>query len=87
MTKALSKATGIDEDILAYKLMGNWNPQTISFQDLVVREKASDFLSKPYPFYLAYAVEEEITDLGDAQDWSVEHKWDGIRSQVIIRDR
>jgi hypothetical protein len=25
MTRALSKATGVDED-LAYKLMGDWNP-------------------------------------------------------------
>lgn len=59
MTRALAKATGIDEDILAYKLMGNWDPNTISFQDLVLEEKASDFLSKPYPFYLAYALEDE----------------------------
>ena len=25
MTRALSKATDIDEDILAYKMMGDWN--------------------------------------------------------------
>jgi len=86
MTKALSKATGIDEDVLAYKLMGNWDPNTITFRDLVLEEKESDFLSKPYPFYLAYALEDNIEDLGDVSDWSVEHKWDGIRAQVIIRN-
>ena len=86
MTRALSKATGIDEDILAYKLMGNWNPDKISFQDLVLNENESDYLSKPYPFYLAYAVEGEVADLGDVKDWSIEHKWDGIRCQVIIRN-
>ncbi|RKN78706.1 ATP-dependent DNA ligase [Ulvibacterium marinum] len=86
MTRALSQATGIDEDILAYKLMGNWKPSEISFHDLILEEKASDYLSKPYPFYLAYAVENEVSDLGDAKEWSVEHKWDGIRSQVIIRE-
>lgn len=85
MTKALSKATKIDEDILAYKLMGNWDPNTISFQDLVLEEKESDFLSKPYPFYLAYALEEDVKDLGDVSNWSVEHKWDGIRAQVLVR--
>ena len=85
MTRALSKATEIDEDILAYKLMGNWNPDKISFQDLVLEERESDYLSKPYPFYLAYAVEDEVTALGDVKDWSIEHKWDGIRCQVIIR--
>ncbi|AXT51663.1 ATP-dependent DNA ligase [Aquimarina sp. BL5] len=86
MTRALSKATKIDEDILAYKLMGNWDPNTISFQDLVLEEKESDFLSKPYPFYLAYAVENNASDLGNVEDWYAEHKWDGIRAQVIIRN-
>ena len=86
MTRALSKATEIDEDILAYKLMGNWNPSKISFQELILEENASDYLSKPYPFYLAYAVESEVAHLGDVTDWSVEHKWDGIRSQVILRN-
>lgn len=86
MTKALSKATKIDEDVLAYKLMGNWDPNTISFQDLVLEERESDYLSKPYPFYLAYALEEETTALGDPKDWSIEHKWDGIRAQVILRN-
>ena len=86
MTKALSKATNIDEDVLAYKLMGNWNPSTISFQNLVLEEKESDYLSKPYPFYLAYALESKLEDLGSISDWSAEHKWDGIRSQVILRN-
>ncbi|WP_422858562.1 ATP-dependent DNA ligase [Flagellimonas sp. S174] len=85
MTKALAKATQLDEDVLAYKLMGNWNPSTISFQDLILEEKESDYLSKPYPFYLAYALEETPEDLGSVSDWSAEHKWDGIRAQVIVR--
>ncbi|WP_027393302.1 ATP-dependent DNA ligase [Aquimarina latercula] len=86
MTRALSNATQIDEDILAYKLMGNWDPNTISFEDLILKENESDFLSKPYPFYLAYAVENKISDLGNVADWYAEHKWDGIRAQVIIRN-
>jgi len=86
MTRALSRAVEIDEDILAYKLMGNWDPNKISFQELVLEENASDYLSKPYPFYLAYAIEGEVADLGDVNAWSAEHKWDGIRSQVILRN-
>lgn len=86
MTRALSKATNIDEDILAYKLMGNWDPNTISFEDLVLKENKSDFISKPYPFYLAYAIEDQVSDLGNVHDWYAEHKWDGIRAQVIIRE-
>ncbi|SMC35862.1 ATP-dependent DNA ligase [Cellulophaga tyrosinoxydans] len=86
MTKALSKATEINEDILAYKLMGNWDPKTITFQELILEENENDYLSKPYPFYLAYAIENEVNDLGDVQEWSAEHKWDGIRSQTIFRN-
>ncbi len=86
MTRALAKATQIDEDILAYKLMGNWEPSKITFNKLILEENEEDFLSKPYPFYLAYAIEGEPQELGDVSEWSAEHKWDGIRSQVIIRN-
>jgi len=86
MTRALSKAEDVDEDALAYKLMGNWDPNTITFQELILDEKSSDYLSKPYPFYLAYPIEGEVENLGNPEDWSVEHKWDGIRSQTIIRE-
>lgn len=86
MTRALSKAEDVDEDALAYKLMGNWDPNTITFQELILDEKSSDYLSKPYPFYLAYPIEGEVDNLGNPEEWSIEHKWDGIRSQTIIRD-
>lgn len=86
MTRALSKAEDVDEDALAYKLMGNWDPNTITFQELILDEQSSDYLSKPYPFYLAYPIEGEVENLGNPEDWSVEHKWDGIRSQTIIRE-
>ncbi|HAV54132.1 MAG TPA: ATP-dependent DNA ligase, partial [Aequorivita sp.] len=87
MTRALSKATGIDEDILAYKLMGDWTPEKTTYKKLILEQNEEDYLSKPYPFYLAYAVEDNFQeDLGPISDWSFEHKWDGIRSQVIIRN-
>ncbi|MCH8534843.1 MAG: ATP-dependent DNA ligase [Flavobacteriaceae bacterium] len=86
MTRALAKATDLDEDILAYKLMGNWDPAKITFEELILEENKADYLSKPYPFYLAYALEGDLMDLGNPADWSAEHKWDGIRSQVIVRE-
>lgn len=36
MTRALAKAENLDEDVLAYKLMGNWEPATITFQELIL---------------------------------------------------
>ena len=86
MTRALAKATGIEEDVLAYKLMGDWTPQKTTYQELILERNEEAFVSKPYPFYLAYAIEDEASDLGDVKEWSIEHKWDGIRCQIIIRD-
>lgn len=85
MTRALANATEMDEDLLAYKLMGDWDPSTATFTELVLEKNERDYLSKPYPFYLAYALEGEVEDLGDIQEWVAEHKWDGIRAQVIVR--
>lgn len=86
MTRALGKTTGIDEDILAYKLMGNWDPASITFDALILSDNPDDRLSKPYPFYLAYALESQPDALGDVSEWAIEHKWDGIRAQLIIRE-
>jgi len=86
MTRALSKAENIDEDLLAFRLMGDWNPDKITFDELIRSESNEDSLSRPYPFYLAYQIEGEVSDLGPPEDWSGEHKWDGIRSQTIIRN-
>ena len=41
---------------------------------------------KPYPFFLAYQLEGEAADLGAPTDWQAEHKWDGIRGQLIVRE-
>ncbi|MEM9929377.1 MAG: ATP-dependent DNA ligase [Bacteroidota bacterium] len=86
MTRALSQATDIEETNLAHRLMGNWTPDTTSFEELIFAASATDDISRPYPFYLAYQLEGAPEDLGEPAEWQAEHKWDGIRGQVIIRD-
>ncbi|NND35484.1 MAG: ATP-dependent DNA ligase, partial [Saprospiraceae bacterium] len=85
MTRALAKATGIDENILAHRMMGNWSPADTNFEDLILREQADERISRPYPFYLAYALDISYEDLGSSQQWQAEYKWDGIRGQLICR--
>lgn len=87
MTRALSQVTAVPEDELAYRLMGNWSVNDTTFDELVFGRNEQAYVSKPYPFYLAYALEDEIHELGDVSDWAVEHKWDGIRGQVIFRKK
>ncbi|MDX5401660.1 MAG: ATP-dependent DNA ligase [Rhodobacterales bacterium] len=84
MTRALALATGRDEAELAHRLMGDWSPDTTSFRALIEAEDAAADLSRPYPFCLAYGVE-DLAHLGPATDWLAEWKWDGIRAQVIVR--
>lgn len=85
MTRALSQALDLEEQTLAHRLMGDWSPQTISFEELLIKPNPKDQLSKPYPFYLAYALEDSFFDQESTHDWFVEHKWDGMRGQLIFR--
>ncbi|WP_226778976.1 ATP-dependent DNA ligase [Oceaniglobus trochenteri] len=85
MTRALSRATGIDEAELAHRLMGDWTPDSHSFASLVTAPDPTANLSRPYPFCLAYGLETPPEDLGPPEDWAAEWKWDGIRGQLILR--
>lgn len=86
MVKALAKHLDEDENDIAHRLMGNWTPQTTTWQQLLIESDGSEARSRPYPFYLAYAVDVPIGDLGSPADWAAEWKWDGIRSQVVKRE-
>ena len=35
---------------------------------------------------MAYPLENELEKLGEAKDWQIEYKWDGIRGQIIKRN-
>lgn len=85
MTRALAQATGREEAELAHRLMGDWTPDTTTWADLIEARDPSDDLSRPYPFCLAYGIENGPEGLGPPEDWLAEWKWDGIRGQVIVR--
>ncbi|MGK7388979.1 MAG: ATP-dependent DNA ligase [Candidatus Cyclobacteriaceae bacterium M2_1C_046] len=85
MVRALSEYTGIDQDKLAHRLMGHWWPDDTTFEELVLKSDDDEDLSRPYPFYLCYALDVEHESLGDPDQWLAERKWDGIRGQVIVR--
>lgn len=84
---ALAIYLDVEENIVAHRLMGNWDPFEISFHDLLIEQKEGETTSKPYPFYLAYALDKEAAELGPPEEWYAEWKWDGIRSQLIYRQR
>jgi DNA ligase 1 len=83
--RALSEVSGVDQGVIAHRLMGAWEPTAEFFQRLIAPDTRDADVSRPYPFFLAYPLEAEPSMLGDIGDWSAEWKWDGIRAQLIRR--
>ena len=86
VVRALAKATGINEGVIAHRLSGAWVPRAEWFTSLSASETSDADVSRPYPFFLAYPLEEDVEALGSPTEWQAEWKWDGIRAQVIRRD-
>jgi DNA ligase-1 len=86
MVNALARTIKLDASVIAHRISGNWDPMTTSFATLLSEHAVSTDYSKPYPFYLAYAIEDEVNTLGDPNEWQAEWKWDGIRGQMIKRN-
>ncbi len=86
MVNALAKTVKLEPSVIAHRISGNWDPMTTSFDDLLSEHASIIDYSKPYPFYLAYALEENPETLGEANEWQAEWKWDGIRGEIIKRN-
>ncbi|MEO5571142.1 MAG: ATP-dependent DNA ligase [Bacteroidia bacterium] len=86
VVRAIAEATKVDSNIIAHRIMGKWNPFDATFEKLIINENKNDNASRPFPFYLAYPIEGDVSELGNADDWFAEWKWDGIRSQIIFRN-
>ena len=85
VVRAIAQASGVDDATIAHRLMGHWQPSAESYATLVAADTADADRSRPYPFFLAYALEDEPASLGDVVEWQIEWKWDGIRAQVVRR--
>jgi DNA ligase 1 len=86
IVNALAKTTAVSPSVIAHRISGNWDPSGISFEELLSEDVAGADISKPYPFFLAYALEEDVSTLGEPAEWQAEWKWDGIRGQIIKRN-
>ena len=86
VVRALARVSGVEEGVVAHRLSGHWTPTAESFTALVAADSSDADRSRPFPFYLAYALEGELESLGEPAEWQAEWKWDGIRAQLIRRD-
>ena len=85
VTRSLGLAGGIDPAVVAHRLMGKWEPTPGFYERLLAADPGDADVSRPYPFFLAYALEGSPEELGPIDEWQAEWKWDGIRSQLIRR--
>lgn len=85
LINALAKYYQLEPAAVAHSIMGDWQFGAITFDELVHGTYTNTQLSQPYPFCLAYPIEQSIESIGEVKDWQVEYKWDGIRGQIIRR--
>lgn len=86
IVNALAKIVDLSSSVIAHRISGNWDPVTTSFDELLSESASLSDFSKPYPFYLAYALDADVDTLGETNLWQAEWKWDGIRGQIIKRN-
>jgi DNA ligase-1 len=84
--RALAEATGVPIADVAHRLIGAWSPSP-AFLDWLrgVGLDADAVAHRPYPFFLAHALQEDPSTLGAVDEWQAEWKWDGIRAQLVVR--
>jgi DNA ligase-1 len=86
LVNALAKQSDTDSNKIMHSIMGKWQPDQITYEELIAGAHVNTDNSWPYPFCLAYALEVQPEDLGDTNLWQAEWKWDGIRGQIVKRN-
>ena len=86
LVNALAKQSNTDSNKIMHSIMGKWQPDQISYEELIAGAHVNTDNSWPYPFCLAYALEVNPEDLGEESLWQAEWKWDGIRGQIVKRN-
>lgn len=85
VAKALAEVAGIEPAVMTHRLMGGGIESADDYRRLFDPEPTSADDRKPYPFFLAAALDEPPEALGPAAAWQAEWKWDGARAQLVRR--
>ncbi|WP_199119326.1 ATP-dependent DNA ligase [Pedobacter sp. ASV28] len=85
LVNAIAKQSNEDSNKIMHSIMGKWQPDAITYDELTAGKHVNTDNSWPYPFCLAYALDTAPENLGETSTWQAEWKWDGIRGQIIKR--
>ncbi len=84
VARALAEVAGIDAAVMTHRLMGGVETAA-EYRRLFSAEPTAADSQRPYPFFLATAIDEPPESLGHATEWQAEWKWDGARVQIVRR--
>jgi DNA ligase-1 len=90
VARALADVAGVEPAVMAHRLMGDPVADGVAFAQLLTAASGPLDDRRPYPFFLASALDrtaadDVATDLGPVRDWLAEWKWDGMRAQLVRR--
>jgi DNA ligase-1 len=83
--RGAASALGVPVAQVSEAVMGDWLPSADFWESISSGERGTG--GRPYPFSLAHPLAEAPEGLGDASDFLVEYKWDGIRAQAVAREQ
>src|SRR5206468_3802272 len=82
--RALAEVASVPVTEVAHRLIGEWTPSLRFFETIRgATEEATAPSHRPYPFFLAHPLEDDLAVLGNIDEWQIEWKWDGIRAQLV----
>lgn len=81
--RALADVAQLDPAVVAHRFVGTWRPSVEFFQQALSAAGHTEEVLRPYPFFLAYPLEQSLDSIGAPADWLAEWKWDGIRGQIM----
>ena len=86
LVTALTAVVDLDEHELMFRLVNKWDPVTISYEDLLEVRSSELVCYKPNPFFNAIELLGPIEDRRPLDAYQFERYWEGLRSQLIVRN-
>lgn len=68
VSKAIAQFSGVPVDVIAHRLMGDWQPTENFYLSLLSHDTQSSETSRPYPFCLAHAMTTAELDVVEDRD-------------------
>src|SRR5688572_18140236 len=64
VVRAVAEAMNMESNVIAHRVMGKWLPGDTTFDNLMRSDSTNDNASQPYPFFLAYPIDGDVSGLG-----------------------